>query len=173
LKALTAPASPRSGNVILPSIDGIIGDLKGTIDMMNSTGQGARASSSAEGVITRPSPYSVDDTVSRIEATLRARGLTLFALVDHSGEAERVGLTMRPTKLLIFGSPTAGTPLMIASPLLALDLPLKALVWQDAAGQVLVSYNSTAYLAARHHIPDTLLPNIAGIDVLIASALAH
>ncbi len=138
----------------------------------DSTGEDAPASGSAEGIITKPSPYPVDVTVDRIEAALRARGLTLFALVDHSGEAARVGLTMRPTKLLIFGSPTAGTPLMVASPLLALDLPLKALVWQDAAGQALVSYNSTAYLAS-HHLPDTLLPNIAGIDALIANALAH
>jgi uncharacterized protein (DUF302 family) len=139
----------------------------------DSTGDDAPAPGSAEGIVTRPSPYPVDVTVERIEAVLRARGLTLFALVDHSGEAARVGLTMRPTKLLIFGSPTAGTPLMVASPLLAIDLPLKALVWQDAAGQALVSYNSTAYLALRHHIPDTLLPNIAGIDALIANALAH
>jgi uncharacterized protein (DUF302 family) len=139
----------------------------------DSTGDDAPAPGSAEGIVTRPSPYPVDVTVERIEAVLRARGLTLFALVDHSGEAARVGLTMRPTKLLIFGSPTAGTPLMVASPLLAIDLPLKALVWQDAAGQALVGYNSTAYLALRHHIPDTLLPNIAGIDALIANALAH
>jgi uncharacterized protein (DUF302 family) len=131
------------------------------------------ASGSAEGIITRPSPYSIDETVDRLEAALHARGLTLFALVDHSGEAARVGLTMQPTKLLIFGSPTAGTPLMVAAPLLALDLPLKALVWRDAAGQVLVSYNSTAYLAARHYLPDTLLPNIAGIETLIASVLAQ
>jgi uncharacterized protein (DUF302 family) len=125
----------------------------------------------AEGILNRPSPYSVDETVSRIEAALRARGLALFALVDHSGEAARVGLSMRPTKLLIFGSPAAGTPLMVASPLLALDLPLKALVWQDDTGQVLVSYNTTAYLAMRHHLPDALLPNIAGIDALLAHAL--
>ncbi len=139
----------------------------------DSTGEVAPAPGSAEGIITRPSPYPVDVTVDRVEAVLRARGLTLFALVDHSGEAARVGLTMRPTKLLIFGSPTSGTPLMVASPLLALDLPLKALVWQDAAGQILVSYNSTAYLASRHHLPDALLPNIAGIDALIANALAR
>jgi uncharacterized protein (DUF302 family) len=110
----------------------------------DSTGDAAPAAGAAAGIITRPSPYPVDVTVDRLEAGLRARGLTLFALVDHSGEAARVGLTMRTTKLLIFGSPTAGTPLMVASPLLALDLPLKALAWQDAAGQVLVSYNSTA-----------------------------
>ena len=139
----------------------------------NSTGDGTPPPESAEGVVSKASPYSVDETVSRIEAVLRTRGLTLFALVDHSGEAARVGLSMRPTKLLIFGSPAAGTPLMVASPLLALDLPLKALVWQDDAGQVFVSYNATAYLAARHHLPDALLPNIAGIDALIAHALAQ
>ena len=125
----------------------------------------------AEDIITKPSPYSVDVTVERIEAALRSHNLALFALVDHSGEAARVGLALRPTKLLIFGSPKAGTPLMVASPLLGLDLPLKALVWQDDAGQVYVSYNSTAYLAARHHIPDALLRNIAGIDPLLAGAL--
>jgi uncharacterized protein (DUF302 family) len=137
---------------------------------MISTGDGAPASDSADGIVTRPSPYSVDVTVDRIEEALRSRGLMLFALVDHSGEAARVGLTLRPTKLLIFGSPTAGTPLMVASPRLALDLPLKALVWQDDAGRVFVSYNSTAYLAARHHLPGALLPNIAGIEALLAHA---
>ena len=143
----------------------------------DSTSEDAPASplgsGSAAGIITRPSPYPVDETVDRLDAALHARGLTLFTLVDHSGEAARVGLTMQPAKLLIFGSPTAGTPLMVAAPLLALDLPLKALVWQDAAGQVLVSYNSTAYLAARHHLADTLLPNIAGIETLIATVLAQ
>ena len=138
----------------------------------DSSGEHTPASGPIEGIVSIPSPYSVDVTVDRIEAALRERGLTLFALVDHSGEAARVGMSMRPTKLLIFGSPAAGTPLMLASPLLALDLPLKALVWQDAAGQVLVSYNGTAYLATRHHLPETLLPNIAGIDALLAHALA-
>jgi uncharacterized protein (DUF302 family) len=109
--------------------------------------------------------------VARLEAALRAHNLTLFATLDHSGEAARVGLTLRPTKLLIFGSPTAGTPLMVASPLLALDLPLKALVWQDDAGQTLVSYIDPAYLAARHHIPDALQPNIAGIEPLVANVV--
>jgi uncharacterized protein (DUF302 family) len=127
----------------------------------------------AEGIMSRHSPYSVDDTVSHIEAALHARGLTLFAVVDHSGEAARVGLALRPTKLLLFGSPTAGTPLIVAAPLSALDLPLKALVWQDDSGQVLVSYNATAYLAVRHHLPDTLLANIAGSDALLAHALAQ
>ena len=123
------------------------------------------------GIVSRPSPYSVAETLDRLESAIRAHGLTLFARIDHSGEAERVGLTMQPAKLLIFGSPTAGTPLMVASPLHALDLPLKALVWQDAAGQVWVSSNSAAYLAARHAVPNDLIPNIAGIDPLIESTL--
>jgi uncharacterized protein (DUF302 family) len=125
----------------------------------------------AEGIITVASPYTVDETVERLEAAIRARGLTLFATVDHSGEAARVGLTLRPTKLLIFGSPVAGTPLMVAAPLLALDLPLKALVWQDDTGRVRVSYNSPAYLGQRHHLPEALLPNIAGIEPLIAGVV--
>jgi uncharacterized protein (DUF302 family) len=137
----------------------------------NSTGDDTTDSNSAAGIVTIASPYSVDETIDRIEATLRDRGITLFALIDHSGEAARVGMAMPPTRLLIFGSPTAGTPVMVAAPLLALDLPLKALIWEDAAGRVLVSYNSTDYLATRHHIPDALVPNIAGIDALLAHAL--
>jgi uncharacterized protein (DUF302 family) len=101
---------------------------------------------------------------------VREKGLEIFALVDHSGEAERVGLQMQETKLLIFGSPKAGTPLMVASPLLALDLPLKALVWEDG-GQVRVSYNATSYLAERHDLPSELVKNIAGIHALIDGAL--
>lgn len=127
--------------------------------------------SANRGIVTKASRYSVSDTLQRLEATVRARGLTVFAVIDHSGEAERVGLTMPPAKLLIFGSPKAGTPLMVASPLLALDLPLKALVWQDGQEQVWVSYNSVAYLAERHSIPDDLVKNIAGIDALIGAAL--
>jgi uncharacterized protein (DUF302 family) len=129
--------------------------------------------STNEGIVTKASPYIVEETVDRLKAALASKGLTLFALIDHSGEAERAGLTMQPAKLLLFGSPRAGTPLMVASPLLALDLPLKALVWQDAGGRVLVSYNSTAYLAARHAIPSELLPNIAGIDPLIDGVVAQ
>lgn len=125
-----------------------------------------------EGIVTKTSPYSVAETVERLKATLASKGLTLFALIDHSGEAERAGLTMQPAKLVLFGSPRAGTPLMVASPLLALDLPLKALIWQDAGGRVLVSYNSTPYLAARHAIPSELLPNIASIDALIDGVIS-
>jgi uncharacterized protein (DUF302 family) len=101
---------------------------------------------------------------------VRQKGLRTFAIVDHSGEAERVGLRMRETKLLIFGSPEAGTPLMVAYPLLALDLPLKALVWEDR-GRVRVSYNATSYPAKRYDLPSELVKNIAGIDALIDGAL--
>jgi uncharacterized protein (DUF302 family) len=124
-----------------------------------------------EGIVSKASAYSVTETVTHIEQALTNKGLTLFALIDHSGEAERVGLTMQEAKLLIFGSPKAGTPLMVASPLLALDLPLKALIWRDTQGQVWASYTSPAWLAQRHGIPANLAGNIAGIEPLIANAI--
>ena len=99
------------------------------------------------GVVNKPSNNSVDATVEKLKGILQAKGITLFAFVDHSGEAEKVGLKMRPTKLLIFGNPKGGTPLMIASPSIAIDLPLKILVWEDESGKVWVSYNSSVYLA--------------------------
>src|ERR1700683_1329776 len=105
------------------------------------------------GMVTIPSRQSVDQTVQKLEALLQAKGVKLFALIDHSGEAEKAGMQMPPTKLLIFGNPKAGTPLMIASPSIAIDLPLKALVWQDTAGKVWISYNAPAYLQARHGLP--------------------
>jgi uncharacterized protein (DUF302 family) len=120
-------------------------------------------SPSDTGVTHLRSPYSVANTLQRLEAVITAKGLTIFARIDHSGEAEKVGLTMQPTKLLLFGSPKSGTPLMIASPTLAIDLPLKALVWQDTEGTVWLSYNSTEYLQQRHNIPEALVKNIAGI----------
>ena len=124
-----------------------------------------------QGIITKDSPYaSVSETLERLEEAVRQKGLQKFAIVDHSGEAERVGLRMPETKLLIFGSPKAGTPLMVASPLLALDLPLKALVWEDR-GQVRVSYNATSYLAQRYNLPSELAENIAGIDALVEGVL--
>ena len=118
---------------------------------------------SDNGVTHLRSPYSVANTLQRLEAVITAKGLTIFARIDHSGEAEKIGLTMQPTKLLLFGSPKSGTPLMIASPTLAIDLPLKALVWQDTEGTVWLSYNSTEYLQQRHNIPEALVKNIAGI----------
>jgi len=122
------------------------------------------------GIVSKPSNHSVDATVEKLKGILQAKGVALFALVDHSGEAEKVGLTMRPTKLLIFGSPKAGTPLMVASPSIAIDLPLKILISEDAAGKVWVSYNAPAYLKDRHNLPDNLVQNIAVIEALATAA---
>jgi len=112
----------------------------------------------------------VDETVAKIKSILQAKGITLFALVDHSGEAEKAGLKMRNTKLLILGNPKGGTPLMIASPSIAIDLPLKLLVAEDADGTVWISYNSAAYLKARHNLPDQFLPVLASVESLAAAA---
>ncbi len=120
------------------------------------------------GIVNVPGHRSVDQTVEKLKGILQAKGVALFALVDHSGEAEKVGLKMRPTKLLIFGSPKAGTPLMLAAPSIAIDLPLKILVWQDAEDKVWVSYNSPAYLQQRHNLPPELLQNIAVVETLAA-----
>jgi len=123
------------------------------------------------GLIHLASKYSVDETLRRLEDLLKQKGVALFALIDHSGEAAKVGLEMRPTKLLIFGSPKAGTPLMQAAPTVAIDLPLKALFWQDADGKVWLSYNDPAYLQQRHGIPAELLPNIAAVAGLFTKAV--
>ena len=125
----------------------------------------------AGGIIDVSSRYSVPETLARLQSILKEKGMTVFALVDHSGEAEKAGLTMRPTQLLIFGSPKGGTPLMVATPKLAIDLPLKALAWQDGQGQVWLSYNSPEYLQQRHGFPTDLLKNIAGIGTLIQTAV--
>ena len=125
------------------------------------------APASGRGIIDTPSTHSVDQTVEKLKEILQAKGVTLFALVDHSGEAEKVGMKIPPTKLLIFGSPKAGTPLMQAAPSVAIDLPLKLLVWEDERGKVWISYNSPEYLKERHGLPQDLLQNIA-----VAGALA-
>ena len=122
------------------------------------------------GIVNLPSNHSVDETVKKLQGILQAKGVTLFALVDHSGEAEKVGMKMRPTKLLIFGSPKAGTPLMLAAPSVALDLPLKILVWEDAANRVWLSYNSQEYLQRRHGLSPDLLQNIAVVETLAEKA---
>jgi len=122
------------------------------------------------GIVDKPSRRSVDDTVETLKATLQSRGITLFALVDHSGEAAKVGMSLPPTKLLIFGSPRAGTPLMAAAPSTALDLPLKILVWQDRDGHVWVSYNSPQYLQDRHGFPADLTANLAAVETLAEKA---
>ncbi len=120
------------------------------------------------GVISKPSNHSVEQTVDRLKSVLQSKGVTLFALIDHSGEAEKAGIQMPPTKLLIFGSPKAGTPLMLAAPSIAIDLPLKILVWEDGQGKVWVSYNSTAYLQQRHGVPEELLQTISVVETLAA-----
>jgi uncharacterized protein (DUF302 family) len=120
------------------------------------------------GIINLPSNHSVDETVKKLQGILQSKGVTLFALVDHSGEAEKVGMKMRPTKLLIFGSPKAGTPLMLAAPSIAIDLPLKILIWEDSEGKVWVSYNSPAYIQQRHGVPQELLQNVAVVETLAA-----
>jgi len=125
---------------------------------------------SATGVVTIPSGHSVDQTVDRLKSVLAAKGVTVFALIDHSGEAEKAGLKLRPTKLLIFGNPKAGTPLMLAAPSSALDLPLKILVAEDTSGRVWVSYNAPAYLQQRHNLPEDLLPSIGVIAALAGEA---
>jgi uncharacterized protein (DUF302 family) len=123
-----------------------------------------------EGIVTLPSNHSVAETVGKLTAILQSKGVTLFATVDHSGEAQKAGLQMPDTKLLIFGSPKAGTPLMLAAPSIAIDLPLKILVWQDGGGKVWVSYNSPEYLRERHGLPQELLANIAVVGALAGKA---
>jgi uncharacterized protein (DUF302 family) len=122
------------------------------------------------GLINIPSNYSVNETVEKLKAILQSKGITLFALIDHSGEAAKVGMKMRPTKLLIFGNPKAGTPVMVAAPSSAIDLPLKILIWEDAKGAVWVTYNGPAYLQKRHNIPAELLPNLSVVEALAKSA---
>jgi uncharacterized protein (DUF302 family) len=126
-------------------------------------------SATDNGIVNKPSNHSVEETVEKLKGILLAKGVMLFALIDHSGEAERAGMKMRPTKLLIFGNPKAGTPLMLASPSSAIDLPLKILVWEDADQNVWISYNSLAFLKERHGLPEELMSNIA-VETLAAQA---
>jgi uncharacterized protein (DUF302 family) len=122
------------------------------------------------GILSRPSVHSVDETVARIKAALDAKAVTLFAVIDHSGEAEKAGLHMPDTKLLIFGNPTAGTPLMLSSPSSAIDLPLKILVAEDSEGRVSVSWNDPDYLLRRHGFSPDLLQNIRVVEKLATAA---
>jgi uncharacterized protein (DUF302 family) len=123
-----------------------------------------------KGLIDIPSNHSVDETVTKLEGILQAKGIIPLALVDHSAEAAKAGMKMRPTKLLIFGNPRAGTPVMLAAPSSAIDLPLKILVWEDYQGKVWITYNSPSYLQERHNLRSELLPNIAVIETLAAKA---
>ena len=122
------------------------------------------------GIIDKASNHSVEQTVERLRNILQSKGVTLFALIDHSGEAEKVGMKMPSTKLLIFGNPKAGTPLMLAAPSSAIDLPLKILIWEDARGKVWVTYNSPVYLQERHSLLPELLQNIAVVETLATKA---
>jgi uncharacterized protein (DUF302 family) len=124
---------------------------------------------SDNGIVRKASKYSVDETVRKLQAVLAAKGVTVFALIDHSGEAEKVGMQMPPTKLLVFGNPKGGTPLMVAAPSIAIDLPLKILVAEEDQGKVAVSYNSPEYLGERHGLPQNLVQNLAFVESLAAS----
>jgi uncharacterized protein (DUF302 family)/uncharacterized membrane protein YidH (DUF202 family) len=119
------------------------------------------------GIVETPSNHSVDETVEKLKGILRDKGINLFALIDHSGEAEKAGLKMPATKLLIFGNPKGGTPVMLAAPSIAIDLPLKVLVWEDSRGKTWLSYNSPEYLKKRHGVPDDLVKNIAVVGALV------
>jgi uncharacterized protein (DUF302 family) len=124
----------------------------------------------AAGIESLPSKYSVDKTLERLQSLLKDKGVAIFAVVDHSGEAAKAGMEMRPTKLVIFGNPKGGTPLMIAAPTVAIDLPLKALIWEDSDANIWISYNSPEYLQERHHFPPELIKNIAGVVGLFKMA---
>jgi uncharacterized protein (DUF302 family) len=125
------------------------------------------------GIISQPSPYSVPKTIDRLEAILQAKGITIFARIDQQAEAEKVGLSLRPTQLLLFGNPQAGTPLMVAEPTIALDLPLKILAWEAADNRVWLSYNDADYLKQRFSLPDELVKNIAVVAPLIEQILKN
>lgn len=122
------------------------------------------------GVVNVASNHSVSETIDRLEQLAKSKQLTVFARIDFSGDAAKAGLSMPPTQMLIFGNPKAGTPLMLAAPSVAIDLPLKAVAWQDGGGRVWLSYNAPEYLKSRHGLPETLLPNIAGIKALVEQA---
>ncbi len=127
--------------------------------------------SSHNGLISLASTRSVDETMERLEFLLNERGIKVFARIDHSGEAAKVGLPMRPTKVLIFGNPKGGTPLMQAAPSVAIDLPLKALFWEDAEGRSWLTYNDPAYLQSRHEFPAELLANLVGVTAILRKAV--
>src|SRR5271157_1642587 len=145
--------------------------LKPAQVIVNKTAGGNMSVNAQNGLVNLASKHSVQETMQRLEELLDERGITIFARVDHSGEAAKIGLAMRPTKLLIFGSPKGGTPLMQAAPTVAIDLPLKALFWEDAGGKAWLTYNDPGYLQRRHGFPAELLPNIAAVNALFSKAV--
>ncbi len=124
-----------------------------------------------DGLVHLNSPYSAAETVKRVESALQSKGIIIFCRIDHSDEAEKIGIKMHPTKLLIVGNPMSGTPLMLAAPTVAIDLPLKVLIWESADFRVWLSFNSPEYLQRRHKFPPDLLPNIAGIAALLQTVV--
>jgi len=124
-----------------------------------------------KGIISKLSKYSVPETIDRLESVVKGKGAMVFCRINFSGDAEKVGLKMRPTQMLIFGSPKAGTPVMISAPSVAIDLPLKVLAWEDESGKVWLSFNSPAYLKQRHELKDEFLKNIAVIETFVDEAL--
>lgn len=131
----------------------------------------APAMANEKGMVDKPSKYSVPVTLDRLTEVLQSKGILVFARIDHSGEAAKAGLSMRPTQVLIFGNPKAGTPLMVAAPSLAIDLPLKVLAWQDAQGQVWASYTTAEHLAQRHGLSAAQRAPLAAIAALVDAAL--
>jgi uncharacterized protein (DUF302 family) len=125
------------------------------------------------GVVRIDSHHSVTETAQRLQALLKEHGIQIFAHLDFTADAARAGLTMRPEQLLIFGNPKGGTPLMQAQPTVGLDLPLKALIWEDADGRVTIAYNDPQYVLRRHSLPATLSANIAGVIRLLQRAAAE
>ncbi len=126
---------------------------------------------SADGVISKPSPYAVDETIRRLDEVVRGKGLTVFSRIDHRSGAREVGLDMQDEQVLIFGNPRAGTPLMVARPLVGLDLPLRVLVWRASDDRVWASYQDSAFIAKRYGLPDGLEKNVAGVAALVDAAL--
>lgn len=131
----------------------------------------ATALADDHGIIAKPSKYSVPETINRLEAAAKAKGIVVFARIDHSGEAEKIGMSLRPTQLLILGNPKGGTPLMAAAPSLAIDLPMKVLAWQDADGKVWVGYNDPGYLKKRHGLTEEQAKPLGAPGGLIDAAV--
>jgi uncharacterized protein (DUF302 family) len=158
--------------IVLAGLLAVLGVLEGThkSSAAEASEKLKRVVEKHAGIINKPSNHTVDETVNLLKDMLKAKGVTLFALIDHSGEAKKVGMKMPPTKLLIFGSPKAGTPLMLAAPRIALDLPLKILIWEDGKGKVWLSYNSPEYLRERYGLPKDLVQNIAVVETLAVKA---
>jgi len=128
--------------------------------------------SEARGIVRTASPHSYQDTIARVRSEIEKRQLTLFTMIDQAREAERAGLRLRPTALLVFGSPAAGTKVMEVSPEAAIDLPLKILIWQDETQHVWVAVNDALYLLQRHGLPDELLPVLGAAQAVVNAALA-